>query len=307
MLALVTGGCGFIGGHIVDKLLEEGNEVISIDDMSATSTEEFYKNDNCKNYKIDIRDKAAVMKLSRELLEQGKKIDYVFHLAARTKIQIAIKDCPGTFETNVNGTVNILEMCREHEVRRLVFSSTSAIYGNNSYPNVETQKSDCLNPYASSKLCGEEICDLYSNVYGIETVKLRYFNVYGERMPNKGSYAPVVAIFEKQKREGLPLTIVGDGTQKRDFIYVGDVASANLMVSKAPAESVLREVFNVGAGKNFVIKDIANFMSSEQVHIPNRENEAGVTLAQVDKLRSATGWTPTVDLMEWIATKGFGK
>lgn len=300
MRALVTGGSGFIGGHLVDELVKDGWEVISIDDYSATSTEKFYHNTECTVHSIDIADKDAVENFSKNLLEQNKRIDYVFHLAARTKIQLAIKDFRGTYNTNVIGTINILELCREHQVKRLVLSSTSSIYGNNSSPNVETQLSDCLNPYAASKLCCEKICDLYSNLYGVETVKLRYFNVFGERMPNKGSYAPVVAIFAKQKKNNLPLTIVGDGKQKRDFIYVKDVAKANILVAQANKDGVVGEVFNVGAGENFVVKEIADFISSEQTHIPKRENEADVTLANIEKIKNRVGWTPSVNLIQWL-------
>jgi len=300
MRALVTGGSGFIGGHLVDELIKKGWEVISLDDHSSSSTEEFYINEDCTNYKIDISDKEEMEKFSQSLLEQDISIDYAFHLAARTKIQLAIKDFYGAYNTNVMGTINVLEFCKKHNVKRMVFSSTSSVYGNNPCPNVETQIPDCLNPYAASKLSGEKICDLYNSLYGIETVKLRYFNVFGERMPDKGSYAPVVAIFAKQKKQNLSLTIVGDGTQKRDFVYVKDVVRANILVSQVKAENVVGEVFNIGAGENFAIKDIADHISPRQVHIPKRENEANVTLANINKIKRMVGWMPDVNLIRWI-------
>jgi len=300
MLALVTGGSGFIGGHLVDELLAKGWQVISIDDHSATSTEKFYSNKNFVNYGIDIGNKEEMEEFSQNLLKQDKKIYYVFHLAARTKIQLAIKDFHGAFNTNVMGTINVLELCREHGVKRMVLSSTSSVYGNNPSPNVETQIPDCLNPYATSKLCCEKVCDLYTSLYDVETVKLRYFNVFGERMPNRGSYAPVVAIFTKQKKNNLPLTVVGDGTQKRDFVYVKDVARANIMVAEAQKEKVVGEVFNVGAGENFVVKDIANFISPNQVHIAERKGEADTTLANVQKIKQCVGWIPSINLNEWL-------
>ena len=198
MRAIVTGGAGFIGGHIVDQLIEMGYEVEAIDNESAISTETFYKNKDVTYHKVDVADVDAMTAIFENQYNNGKNIDYVFHLAAETKIQLAIKDPQKAFQTNVMGTLNFLELSRKHGVKRIIFSSTSAVYGGNETPNVETQTPDCLNHYASSKLCGEEICDLYSSLYKMEIVNLRYFNVFGERMPSRGTYAPVVAIFFKQ-------------------------------------------------------------------------------------------------------------
>ena len=300
MLALVTGGTGFIGGHLVDILLSKGWEVISVDDQSATSTTTFYSHPDVVNYKIDVSDRKKMEGLSENLLSQNKKIDYVFHLAARTKIQLAIDDLRDTFNTNVMGTINVLDLCRTHNVKRLVLSSTSAVYGNNVLPNEETQNPQCLNPYSASKLCCENLCDLYTTLYSIETVKLRYFNVFGERMPNKGIYAPVVSIFMEQHQNNLPLTIVGDGSQSRDFVYVKDVARANILVAQAEKEKVVGEVFNVGAGETFEVKKIANLISNKQEKIPKRLNEADVTLANINKIEKHVEWKPLENLTNWI-------
>jgi len=300
MLALVTGGAGFIGGHLIDALLNTGWEVISVDDKSATSTSTFYNNKSVKNYQIDISDRVKVQELSGNLLEQEKKIDYVFHLAARTKIQLAIDDLRNTFDTNVMGTINVLDLCREHDVKRFILSSTSAVYGNNSLPNSESQIPECLNPYSASKLCCEQVCDLYTSLYGIPTVKLRYFNVFGERMPNRGIYAPVVSIFIDQEKNNLPLTIIGDGSQSRDFVYVKDVARANILAARTSADLAVGEVFNVGAGEGFVIKEIADYVSTNQINIPTRKNEADATLADISKIKDRLGWLPLMNLRNWL-------
>ena len=201
----------------------------------------------------------------------------------------------------------MLQCAREEGVKRFVYSSTSSGYGNNPYPNVETQPDDCLNPYSASKIAGEKFCKMYYNLYGLETVVLRYFNVFGQRSPTKGQYAPVIGIFRRQKDAGEPLTIVGDGSQRRDFVHVEDVARANYLASIMPLKrdghDYTGEVFNVGSGINYSIQDIADSISSNQVYISERKGEMDVTLADITKIGEVIGWKPEIDVLEWISNQ----
>ena len=290
--SLVTGGCGFIGSHIVDYLAELRQEVIVVDNRSANN-DEFYENDQVKYLNADITDYSAM----RAAMED---IDYVFHLAAESRLQPAIENPIDAITRNCVGTTVMLQAAREAGVLRFVYSSTSSGYGNNPAPSVETQPDDCLNPYSASKIAAEKFCKMYYDLYGLETVSLRYFNVFGDRSPTRGQYAPVIGIFERQKAAGEPLTIVGDGSQKRDFVYVGDVARANYLASVMPLHEHIGEVFNVGSGKNYSIKEIANEISNFHTHIPKRSGEMETTLANIDKIKSVIGWKPEVDVLEWI-------
>jgi UDP-glucose 4-epimerase len=182
-----------------------------------------------------------------------------------------------------------------------MYSSTSSGYGMNSYPNVETQPDDCLNPYSASKVAAEKFCKMYTDLYGLKTVVFRYFNVYGERSPVFGQYAPVIGIFLKQKNEGQPLTIVGDGSQRRDFIHVKDVAAANILAATADIpEEYYGQVFNIGSSDSISIQEIANLISDDQVYIPKREGEMETTFANIDKAKEILGWTPKINVSDWI-------
>ena len=290
--SLVTGGAGFIGSHVVDYLVNQGHDVVAVDNHSANN-DEFYENDQVVYSSADVTDYAAMRRVI-------KGVDYVFHLAAESRLQPAIKNPIEAVTKNCVGTTVMLQAAREEGVKRFVYSSTSSGYGNNPPPSVETQPDDCLNPYSASKIAAEKFCKMYYELYGLPTVSLRYFNVFGERSPTRGQYAPVVGIFERQKAAGEPLTIVGDGTQRRDFIYVKDVARANYLASVMPLKGCFGEVFNVGSGKNYSVQEIADAISDKQEYIPRRDGEMETTLAVIDKISSVIGWTPEVDILEWI-------
>jgi len=296
MISLVTGGAGFIGSNLVDYLLSKGHEVVCVDNESADN-EKFYWNDKAYNVKADITDYKAMKNVFTG-------VDYVFHLAAEARLQPAINNPIDAVHRNCVGTTVILQCAREAGVKRLVYSSTSSAYGNNPYPNVETQPDDCLNPYSASKAAGEKFCKMYSSLYGLETVVLRYFNVFGERCPTRGQYAPVIGIFDRQKESGEPLTIVGNGSQKRDFIYVKDVARANELAAIMPGvKDHLGEVFNVGSAKNYSVNQIADAISDDQVYIPERDGEMDTTLADITKINKVIGWKPEVDVLEWVINR----
>ena len=292
--SLVTGGAGFIGSNLVDRLIEIGHEVVVIDNEYSDVHEQFYWNDKAKNYKYDIRD----YENTRPLYDG---VDYVFHIAAEARIQPAIENPIQAVSINSVGTCTVLQCAREAGVKRVMYSSTSSGYGMNETPNVETQMDDCLNPYSVSKVNGEKLCKMYTNLYGLQTICFRYFNVYGERQPLRGQYAPVIGIFLRQRAAGEPLTIVGDGEQRRDFTYVGDVVSANLLAATKEVDSdVFGQLYNVGTGTNYSVNQIARMFDHPSEYIPPRPGEARVSLANNQKIRSTFGWESTMKLEDWI-------
>jgi len=292
--SLVTGGAGFIGSNLVDRLLEMGHEVVVIDNEYSDAHNQFYWNDKAQNYKYDIRDYES----TRPLYDG---VDYVFHIAAEARIQPAIENPIEAVSINSVGTVTVLQCAREAGVKRVMYSSTSSGYGMNQTPNIETQPDDCLNPYSVSKVNGEKLCKMYTNLYGLQTVCFRYFNVYGERQPLRGQYAPVIGIFLRQRAAGEPLTVVGDGNQRRDFTYVGDVVKANIMAAISnPDPEAFGQVYNVGTGTNYSINQIVRMINHEKINITPRPGEARVSLANNQKLRKTFGWEPTVKLEDWI-------
>lgn len=292
MNCLVTGGAGFIGSNLVDKLIDLGHNVICIDNESAECHEQFYWNEKANNYKYDICDYEKIAPLFNG-------IDYVFHVASDARIQPAILNPRKSIESNAVGTANVIELSRINKVKRFIYSSTSSAYGKkSSIPNIETQPSDPLTPYSTAKVFGENLARVYYNLYGLETISLRYFNVYGNRQPLKGQYAPVIGLFMKQHGEGKPLTVVGDGSQRRDFTHISDVIDANIIASELTYG--FGEVYNIGFGSNYSILDLANSISNDIKFIPPRVGEVQETLASNQKFKDLTGWMPKVSLMEWI-------
>jgi UDP-glucose 4-epimerase len=291
--SIVTGGAGFIGSHIVDKLIELGHEVIVIDNESAITHEQFYYNDKATYHKMDIADYPG----TRHLYEG---VDYVFHLAAESRIQPAIANPLLCVNTNVYGTAVVLQCAREAEVKKVIYSSTSSAYGRKNTPPLrEDMLNDCLTPYSVAKTSGEELCKMYTNLFGLKTVSLRYFNVYGPREPLKGSYAPVVGLFLRQMRADEPLTIVGDGTQRRDFTYISDAVDANIRMMSYEGD-MMGTVFNVGTGVNYSIMELAQMISTKFRLIPRRPGESQETLADITKIFLTTGWRPTKSIVDYI-------
>jgi UDP-glucose 4-epimerase len=302
MKAVVTGGAGFIGSHLVDRLVSDGHEVIVIDNESADANERFYWNNQSENHKYDVATSNSCAPVYIGKLFSDA--DVVFHLAADSRIQPSISDPVKTIRNNIMGTSNVLEMARRNGVKRFVYSSTSAAYGlANTPPLSETMPTDCLNPYSVSKVAGEEMCRMYARLYGMETVSFRYFNVYGERQPLRGQYAPVIGIFLRQREAGEPMTIVGDGTQRRDFTYVGDVVQANIRAATMtqPKDYEWGQVYNIGTGRNYSINEIAALMGGEVAFIPPRPAESKLSLANASKALNEIGWSAKVRLEDWIA------
>tara|TARA_R100000152_G_C6781539_1_gene216240 strand:- start:2736 stop:3650 length:915 start_codon:yes stop_codon:yes gene_type:complete len=297
--SIVTGGAGFIGSHVVDRLIKEGHEVYVIDDESAECNEKFYHNPKANYFKIPIEDFDSISPLF-------KGVSYVFHLAAESRIQPTLDRPQKACLTNFVGTCNVLQAARQHGVQRVVYSSTSSGYGlKNEPPLREEMPRDCLNPYSVSKVAAEDLCKMYYSLWGLETVILRYFNVYGERQPIKGQYAPVIGIFQRQKRDGEEHTIVGSGKQRRDFTHVSDVVEANILAATTQNENlpIAGEIFNVGSGKNYSILEVSSLIGGPHTFIPPRPGEAETTLADISKISSTLNYTPKTSLEDWIRTE----
>ena len=292
--AIVTGGAGFIGSNLVDSLLPLYDEVIVIDNESSESNEQFFWNEKCTNHKLDICDYENI----RPLFEN---VEVVFHLAAEARIQPTIKNPLLSAKTNVVGTCTVLQCAREAGVKRVIYSSTSSGYGlKNEAPLSEEMPDDCLNPYSVTKVSGEKLCKMYTDLFGLETVVFRYFNVYGERQPIKGQYAPVIGIFIRQRDNGEPMTIVGDGEQRRDFTHVSDVVTTNVLASIIENKEPVGKVLNIGTGTNHSILEIAKLIGDNYTFIKPRLGEAQETLANIDRSKKMLGWVPSVKLEDWL-------
>lgn len=289
MKALVTGGAGFIGSHVVDALIARGDEVTCVDDVSAPQNDNFYWNTAATNVRADIRN-------LHQSLYDG--VDVVFHLAARSRIQPTVNNPSECFSVNVLGTQRVLDCSRLAGVKRVVYSASSSYYGHASKPPfIESAPKGCATPYSLSKWQGEEVCDLYTKLYGLSTISLRYFNVYGPREPLKGEYAPVMGLFKRQQDAGIPMTIVGDGKQRRDFTHISDAVSANLVA----AEKVnVTGPVNIGTGRNYSINELAQMIGGDRLYTADRVGETRETLANNIRAREELGWYPRVTLEDYL-------
>lgn len=287
---IVTGGAGFIGSHIVDALVKENYDVHIIDNLSNGKKANINK--EAKFHKADICD----LKKIRPIFKGAK---YVFHEAALPRVQFSIENPIESNNANVVGTLNVLVSAKEAGVKRLMYAASSSAYGDQPVmPLLETMPANPKSPYGLQKYVGEMYCKLFNQVYGLETVSLRYFNVYGPRNSSEGAYALVIAKFIDMLKKGKPLTITGDGTQTRDFTSVHDVARANLLAMKSDKVGK-GEVINIGAGRNFSVNKVAELIGGSVVHIPARL-EPHDTLASNSLARELLGWTPEWKLEEGI-------
>ena len=293
MKYVITGGAGFIGSNLVERLVKEGSKVHVIDNFS------FGKLENCNKkahyYNIDLSQKSNF----NQVKEVCKNADSVFHLACIARVQPSIKN-PVEYEmNNTISTVNILKASVESNVRRFIYSSSSSVYGNQTnLPLKEDFKTNPLSPYGAQKLYGEILCKTFSKVYGLETVSLRYFNVYGEKQNIDGAYALVIGIFLNQRSNEKSLTIRGDGSQRRDFTYVGDVVRANILASKSEHVGS-GEIINIGNGKNKSINEIASYVGGKIKYI-DPVLEPFETLADNLKAKKLLNWEPKQDVKSWI-------
>ncbi len=288
---LVTGGAGFIGSHLVNKLIEDGHQVSIIDNLSSGKRE--YINPEAKFFELDITDFEKIKPIFKD-------VDFVFHVAAVPRIPLSIKKPLETNKANITGTLNVLVASKGEGVKRVIYSASSSSYGGQKeLPVKESMRSRPLNPYALQKYVGELYCKIFSEIYKLSTVSLRYFNVYGTRQPKEGTYAPVIGMFLRQKKEGKHLTITGDGEQTRDFSYVSDVVRANILAMESDKVGK-GEVINIGAGNNHSINEIAKIIGGEVKYIPLPPGEMRDTLADISLAKELLDWTPKIKLAEGI-------
>ena len=288
MKVIVTGGSGFIGSHIVDALADRGFEVHSID----VNQPDIRRNKKALYHNADIRQFDAIAPIVQDAT-------YVFHCAALPRVQYSIEYPMETHDININGTLSVLEAARNGGVKRVIYSASSSAYGNQeTMPLREDMPANPISPYGLQKYVGELKCRVWSEVYGLPTVSLRYFNVYGPRASHEGAYALVIAKFLHQRSRGEPMTITGSGEQTRDYTHVRDVVAANLLA--AESDSVGKgEVLNIGAGSNASVNRIAELIGGPVEHIPPRL-EPMHTLADNSRARSLLLWRPSVTLENGI-------
>lgn len=291
MKIIVTGGNGFIGSHLVESLTEiEGLEIYVIDINISSNIIKPQKSPIyyfCSN----ILDKESIS------FENAT----IFHLAAQSRITPCIENPYMAYKINTLGTVRLLQKAVDSGAKRFIFSSSSSVYGLANVPPLsEAMKTDCLNPYSSSKYAAEEACKFFYSLFGLKTISLRYFNVFGERCPNNSSYCPVTSIFLKQKKDGKKLTVVGDGLQRRDYVYVKDVVKANLLSAFTENNDCFGKVFNVGYGKNYSVIEIAKLIGDDIEFIPQRPGEARDTLADTKKAKEFLNFQAETDIINWI-------
>lgn len=286
--ALVSGCAGFIGSNLVDELIAQGYEVFGVDNFSTGKAENI--NPKCRFTELDLCDRSTLEDYVSRI-----RPEYVFHLAALACIQPSIEDPIKWNDNNANATLNLLWACKEAGVKKVVYSGSSSAYGDNELPYVETQIAAPKNPYALSKYVGEKWCQLFSDLYELDVTVLRYFNVYGLRMIQESGYATVIGIFLNQKHEGQPLTIVGDGTQRRDFAYVKDVVAANILASKRKGFGL----YNIGTGESYSVREVADIIEPDQTKRQwglIRQAEVMEARADNSRARRELGWEPKYDL-----------
>lgn len=292
--ALVTGGAGFIGSHLVERLLNDGCRVTVLDNFSTGRPENLSRLSRHPGLQVrdaDVADHAAIER-------SFAGVDWVFHLAALADIVPSIQ-CPLEYHrSNVDGTASVLEAARKAGVRRFLYTASSSCYGiPDVFPTPETAEIRPQYPYALTKYLGEQISLHWAQVYGLPVVSLRLFNVYGPRSRTSGTYGAVFGVFLAQRLAGKPFTVVGDGTQSRDFTFVTDVVEAFVRAAKS---DVTGEIFNVGSGDSYSINRLVELLGGDVVHVPKRPGEPDCTLADTHKIKQALGWQPQVSFEEGV-------
>tara|TARA_B100000315_G_scaffold219192_1_gene220971 strand:+ start:421 stop:1410 length:990 start_codon:yes stop_codon:yes gene_type:complete len=289
---LITGGAGFIGSHLVDAFLEKENEVIVLDNYSTGRPQ------NLDHVVNKIKLVNCDISKSGEWQNMFENIDYMFHLAALADVVPSIEKPDDYYQSNVNGTFNVLEACRKHGVKKIIYSASSSCYGiPDEFPTKETAEIRPHYPYALTKYLGEQLIMHWCQVYELPAVSLRFFNVYGPRSRTSGTYGAVFGVFLAQKLAGKPFTVVGDGTQTRDFTFVSDVVDAII----AAAESrVSGEIINIGSDNTYSVNRLVELLGGDVVHIPKRPGEPDCTWADITKAKAQLDWEPKVSFEEGV-------
>jgi UDP-glucose 4-epimerase len=295
MKTLVTGGCGFIGSHMVDRLLTDGHEVVVIDNLSSGSLR------NLEHHKGNPK----LQVLTESIFDHDKiegafaGVECVYHLAALADIVPSIERPMHYHHSNVNGTISVLEACRKHGVKRVIYAASSSCYGiPDQFPTPETAEIRCQYPYAVTKYLGEEYALYWEQIYGMNITSMRFFNVYGPRARTSGTYGAVFGVFLAQKLNNKNFTVVGDGKQTRDFTFVTDVVDA--CVTAAGNDNISGQVLNVGSGNTYSINLLCDLLGGEKTYIPKRPGEPDCTFADTKKINTLLGWKPKVSFEEGV-------
>ena len=290
--ALVTGGCGFIGSHLVEKLIKLNYEVIIIDNLSTGRLENInnFKN-KCKFYKVDITN-------IKQIDKHFKNVDVVFHCAALADIVPSIQNPENYYNSNVTGSLNVISSCIKHKVKKIIYTASSSCYGiSKKIPTKEKEKINPEYPYALTKYLGEQIILHWSKVYKIKSISLRLFNVYGPRSRTSGTYGAMFGIFLAQKIFSQPFTVVGNGEQKRDFTYISDIVEVLIKASKS---NLTQEIFNIGSGRSVSVNHIVKLLNGKKIRIPKRPGEPEITFADISKVKKKLKWKPKIKIEKGI-------
>jgi UDP-glucose 4-epimerase len=296
MNIIITGGAGFIGSHLIEHLctIKKIRRIIAIDNLNDGTKKNLFnalKSPKVKLYKLDIRN-------LRSIINVFKNINVVIHLAAMSDIVPSIEEPIEYFETNFNGTLNVLEAMKKNKVNKIIYAASSSCYGiPKKIPTKENDQINTMYPYAFSKYIGEQLIDHYQKVYKINYLSLRLFNVYGTRSRTNSAYGAALGVFLKQKLENKPFTIVGSGKQKRDFVHVKDVCDA---FKKAIFSNAKNEILNVGFGIPKSVNELVKFIGGKKIFIPKRPGEPNITHANIMKIKSKLKWEPKITLKEGI-------
>lgn len=294
MRCLVTGGAGFIGSHLVDRLLGGGHEVVVLDNFSTGRRQNLLQHGSRPGLTIHEGD-VARLKAVQPLFEG---VEWVFHLAALADIVPSIVRPLEYYRSNLDGTVEVLEASRQAGVKRFIYAASSSCYGiPDIYPTPETAPISPQYPYALTKYLGEECVLHWGKIYKLPVLSLRFFNVYGPRSRTSGTYGAVFGVFLAQKLKGKPFTVVGDGNQTRDFTFVTDVVEAIVMAAGSEHAGL---VLNVGSGKAYSVNCLVELLGGNVVHIPERPGEPRCTQADITRIKSLLGWNPKVTLEKGV-------
>tara|TARA_Y100000768_G_scaffold333690_1_gene273928 strand:- start:62504 stop:63496 length:993 start_codon:yes stop_codon:yes gene_type:complete len=292
-IAIVTGGAGFIGSHMVDLLLSKGYEVRVVDNFSGGHRKNLDQHSNNRNLHIFEK---SINDINRDdsIFKNAFK---VFHFAGKGDIVPSIEDPEAYFKTNVYGTLKVLEACRYSKISKFIYAASSSCYGIAKTPTDENAKIEPLYPYALSKYQGEQMALHWGNLYNLSVISIRIFNAYGIRVRTTGAYGAVFGVFFKQKLENKPFTVVGDGDQSRDFIYVTDVAKA---FYSASISNYKNQIYNLGAGNPQTINHLINIIGGEKISLPKRPGEPDCTWANIDKIKKHLSWKPEISFEKGV-------
>jgi len=292
MKVLVTGGAGFIGSHLVDALVMNGNEVVVLDNFSTGRPE------NLSHVSQEIELVECDISIPGPWEENFNNVTNVFHLAALADIVPSIEKPIDYYQSNVYGTFNIMEACKNNSVKKIIYSASSSCYGIPEVtPTPETSKISPQYPYALTKYLGEQIVMHWSQVYKVPAISLRFFNVYGPRSRTSGTYGAVFGVFLAQKLKKKPYTVVGDGSQTRDFTYVGDVVRAIISASNS---SIKKDIINIGSDNTYSVNQLVNLLGGDVVYIPKRPGEPDCTWADITKAKTLLDWYPEISLEKGV-------